>query len=87
MHQQVRCVIKQQSDGTRGELEEASLVEILKLLSGTNLRSAGRVHADGGGEFVFSVQHDKDDDDIPTRRLATSSRRRTTRPGYTRSST
>jgi len=65
MHQQVRCLITQQSDGTRGKLEEASLVEILKLLSGTNLRSAGRVHSDGGEEFVFSVQHDKDDDDIP----------------------
>jgi hypothetical protein len=65
MHQQVRCSIrKADSDAAFGRLDDESLVEILKLLSGTNLRSAGRVHADGdgGGEFVFSVQHDKDDD-------------------------
>ena len=35
---------------------------ILTLLQGTNLRSAGRVHGDGGGEFVFSVRHRPHDD-------------------------
>jgi hypothetical protein len=65
MHQQVRCSIRRaDSDTALGPLDNESLVEILTLLSGTNLRSAGRVQADGdgGGEFVFSVQHDKDDD-------------------------
>ena len=66
MHQQVRCLIRNagRTMPTCGVLDEESLVEILTLLQGTNLRSAGRVHGDGGGggEFVFSVQHDKDDD-------------------------
>jgi len=66
MHQQVRCLIRKaaQDDAARAVLDEESLVEILTLLSGTQLRSAGRVHADGdgGGEFVFSVQHAKGDD-------------------------
>ena len=64
MHQQVRCLIRNAGgDAERGALVEGSLVDILTLLSGMNLRSAGRVHlGDGSGEFVFSVQHDKDDD-------------------------
>jgi hypothetical protein len=63
MHQQVRCLIRSsQDDSTRGALDEESLVKILSLLKDTNLQSAGRVHGDDGGEFVFSVQHDKDDD-------------------------
>jgi hypothetical protein len=59
MHQQVRVLIRAtESDGTRGELVEKSLVDILALLSGENLRSAGRTRLDGGDEeFVFSVQH------------------------------
>ena len=58
MHQQVRCSIRKASGVTAGELaEEESLIEILTLLRTTNLRSAGRVHGDGGGEFVFSVRH------------------------------
>jgi hypothetical protein len=63
MHQQVRCLIRSTSgDTARATLDEESLVEILTLLSGTQLRSAGRVHADGGGEFVFSVDHRPGDD-------------------------
>jgi hypothetical protein len=59
MHQQVRTLIRAtQSDGTRGALVEQSLVDILTLLVGTNLRSAGRTRLDSGDEeFVFSVQH------------------------------
>lgn len=64
MHQQVRTSIRRaRSDGTTGRVEEESLVEILTLLKGTNLRSAGRVKLDDGGEqFVFSVQHGDGDD-------------------------
>jgi hypothetical protein len=59
MHQSVRVLIKAtESDGFRGALVEQSLVDILTLLSGTNLRSAGRTRLDNGDEeFVFSVQH------------------------------
>jgi hypothetical protein len=59
MHQQVRTSIRRtRSDDTSGRLEEGSLVEILDLLTGTNLRSAGRVRLESGDEqFVFSVQH------------------------------
>jgi hypothetical protein len=63
MHQQVRCLIRSsQDDSARGALDEESLVKILSLLKGMNLRSAGRVHGDGGGEFVFSVRHRPHDD-------------------------
>ena len=63
MHQQVRCLIRStRTASARATLDEESLVEILTLLSGTQLRSAGRVHADGGGEFVFSVDHRPGDD-------------------------
>jgi hypothetical protein len=64
MHQQVRCFIKNATGvAPGGTLNDVSIVEILTLLKETNLRSAGRVRFDGGDdEFVFSVQHDKDDD-------------------------
>jgi hypothetical protein len=65
MHQQVRCLIRtSQDDSARGALDAESLVEILTLLKGTNLRSAGRSRPDdGGGErFVFSVDHRPGDD-------------------------
>ena len=63
MHQQVRCLIRSAlGDSARATLDEESLVNILTLLQGTNLRSAGRVHGDGGGEFVFSVRHRPHDD-------------------------
>ena len=64
MHQQVRTLIRAtQSDGTRGAVVEKSLVDILTLLSGTNLRSAGRTRLDEGDEeFVFSVDHAEGDD-------------------------
>ena len=65
MHQQVRCSIRRaDSDAAFGRLDEESLVDILTLLQGKNLRSAGRQHPDdgGGGEFVFSVHHRPHDD-------------------------
>jgi hypothetical protein len=64
MHQQVRCSIRNAGgDAERGALDEGSLVDILTLLRGMNLRSAGRLHPDGGGgEFVFSIQHAEGDD-------------------------
>ena len=63
MHQQVRCLIRSaRGNSARATLDEESLVNILTLLQGTNLRSAGRVHGDGGGEFVFSVRHRPHDD-------------------------
>ncbi len=59
MHQQVRTSIRRtRRASTSGRIEEESLVEILNLLKGTNLQSAGRVKLDTGDEqFVFSVQH------------------------------
>jgi hypothetical protein len=64
MHQQVRLSIRTtQSDAFRGMTAAESLVNILTLLSGKNLRSAARTHSDDGGEeFVFSVQHVEGDD-------------------------
>jgi hypothetical protein len=66
MHQQVRVMIqKSQDDAARGVVAEESLVAILSLLSGTNLRSAGRTRSDGGDEeFVFSVDHPPHDDTL-----------------------
>ena len=63
MHQSVRVLIKAtEDDGTRGAPVEKSLVDILSLLSGTNLRTAGRARLDNGDEeFVFSVQHTGND--------------------------
>jgi hypothetical protein len=64
MHQQVRMSIRTtQSDAFRGMAEVESLVNILTLLSGKNLRSAARTRSDDRGEeFVFSVQHVDGDD-------------------------
>ena len=63
MQQQVRTSIKRRrSDGSREALDEESLVDILTLLSGKNLRSAGRMHIGADGEFVFSIQHAEGDD-------------------------
>ena len=62
MHQQVRVLIRTaRSDADREMLVERNLVDILSLLSRTNLRSAGRAHSDRGEEFVFSVQHAEGD--------------------------
>jgi hypothetical protein len=65
MHQQVRTSIrKSRIDGKGGRDNDDSLVEILTLLKGVNLRSACRVNLDNGGgeEFVFSVDHPDGDD-------------------------
>ena len=58
MHQQVRTSIRDSGgDAARGTLDEESLVRILKLLKPKNLRSAGRVQGESGGQFVFSIDH------------------------------
>ena len=67
MHQQVRTSIKKaQSDDSVERQGEDSLVDVLTLLKGTNLQSAGRLNRGGSGEFVFSVQHDEGDDTANT---------------------
>ena len=63
---------KARTDADRGMSDDESLIEVLTLLSGTNLRSAGRVRFDGGDEeFVFSVQHNGRDSrpDVNARRI------------------
>ena len=66
MHQQVRTSIRpRNSERQRAAIDEDSLLGILTLLRGTQLRSAGRVRLDDGSEeFVFSVDH-VDGDDKP----------------------
>ena len=58
MHQQVRTSIRSSGgDAARGTPGEESIVKILKELKPKNLQSAGRVQGEGGGEFVFSIDH------------------------------
>jgi hypothetical protein len=69
MHQQVRTSIKNSRSDVSGVMpDEGSLVDVLTLLQGKNLRSAGRLNRGGGGgeEFVFSIQHDDGDDTADT---------------------
>jgi hypothetical protein len=76
MHQQVRTSIRKSlADGFREQLDEESLIDILTLLKVKNLRSAGRMHVEGGDEFVFSVRHRKGDNkpDEDARNLLQSS--------------
>ena len=63
MHQQVRTMTKKtRSENAGAKPDEGSLIDILTLLQGTNLRSAGGKDLDRRGEFVFSVHHaDRDD--------------------------
>lgn len=74
MHQQVRTSTKKTGSGSAGPgamADEGGLVDILRILvdNGVNLRSAGGRDLDDGGEFVFSVHHD-DDDDGPGEKVA-----------------
>jgi hypothetical protein len=63
MHQQVRVSIRRTStSGPSVALDEGSLVDILTLLQGKNLRSGARMNFESGGEFVFSVRHARNDD-------------------------
>lgn len=67
MHQQVRTsTIKTATNDDAAE-KEGSLVDILSILKGVNLRSAGGSNLDEGGEFVFSVHHDEGDDSADER--------------------
>ena len=66
MHQQVRTstIKKPASDGPGAMADQGGLVEILEILlkNGVNLRAAGGRDLDRGGEFVFAVHHDDNDD-------------------------
>jgi len=67
MHQQVRTSIKKRpsSDGPGAmQAPQGSLVEVLETLlaGGVNMRSAGGRDLDRGGEFVFAVHHEENDD-------------------------
>jgi hypothetical protein len=66
MHQQVRTSIKKaaRSDDSGEAVGAQSLVEVLTVLQGMNLQSAGRLNPTrgDGGELVFSIQHEDGDD-------------------------
>lgn len=67
MHQQVRTSTTRTGSGSPGPgamAAEGGLVHILTTLldAGVNLRTAGGRDLDKGGDFVFSVHHEKDDD-------------------------
>jgi hypothetical protein len=67
MHQQVRTSTKKAPSGSAGPgaMEaEGGLVDILEILlgAGVNLRAAGGRDLDRGGEFVFAVHHEENDD-------------------------
>ena len=67
MHQQVRTSTTKSGSTSRGPgamADEGGLVDILQILvdNGVNLRSAGGRDLDRGGEFVFTVHHEDDDD-------------------------
>ena len=67
MHQQVRTSTTRTGSGSPGPgamAAEGGLVHILTTLlgAGVNLRTAGGRDLDKGGDFVFSVHHEKGDD-------------------------
>jgi hypothetical protein len=66
MHQQVRTSTKKSgaTDGPGAMADEGGLVDILQILldEKINLRTAGGRDLDRGGEFVFAVAHERDDD-------------------------
>lgn len=66
MHQQVRTSTRKRpdSDGPGAMADQGGLVEVLETLlnGGVNLRTAGGRDLDRGGEFVFAVHHDDNDD-------------------------
>lgn len=66
MHQQVRTSTRKRptSDGPGALAAEGGLVDLLRTLldAGVNMRTAGGRDLDRGGEFVFAVHHDDNDD-------------------------
>jgi len=67
MHQQVRTTsTKSGSDspGPGAMADEGGIVDILQILveAGVNLQAAGGRDLDRGGEFVFAVHHEDEDD-------------------------
>jgi hypothetical protein len=67
MHQQVRTSPTKSGSGSPGPgamADEGGIVDILQILveAGVNLQSAGGRDLDRGGDFVFAVHHDDEDD-------------------------
>ena len=67
MHQQVRTTSTKSGSGSPGPgamADKGGIVDILHILvdAGVNLQSAGGRDLDRGGDFVFSVHHEGDDD-------------------------
>jgi len=62
MHQQVRTSTTRNRGEDAAKPRPGGLHEILSLLQGVNLRSAGGTNLDNGGMFVFSVHHEEGDD-------------------------
>lgn len=67
MHQQVRTSTKRTGSGSAGPgalAAEGGLVDVLETLlnAGVNMRTAGGRDLDRGGDFVFAVHHDDNDD-------------------------
>ena len=80
MHQQVRTTSTKSGSGSPGPgamADEGGVVDILQILvdAGVNLQSAGGRDLDRGGEFVFAVHHE-DEDDGPGEEAATLLRER-----------
>jgi hypothetical protein len=68
MHQQVRTTSTKSGSGSPGPgamADKGGIVDILHILvdAGVNLQSAGGRDLDRGGDFVFSVHHEGDDDE------------------------
>ena len=67
MHQQVRTTSTKSGSGSPGPgamADEGGIVDILQILvdAGVNLQTAGGRDLDRGGEFVFAVHHEDEDD-------------------------
>jgi hypothetical protein len=80
MHQQVRTTSTKSGSGSPGPgamADEGGVVDILQILvdAGVNLQTAGGRDLDRGGEFVFAVHHE-DEDDGPGEEAATLLRER-----------
>ena len=67
MHQQVRTTSTKSGSGSPGPgamADRGGIVDILQILvdAGVNLQAAGGRDLDRGGEFVFAVHHEDEDD-------------------------
>ena len=67
MHQQVRTSTTKSGSGSPGPgamADAGGIVDILQILveAGVNLQTAGGRDLDRGGEFVFAVHHEDEDD-------------------------